>query len=335
MACDLCSPYSLEAQIATCDNQSKRLACSWTRAREVRLRHESLASFMRAAQPFRSRLQRPADLVLALGCAAIILPTMVGVARFSWATEQGGHGPLVFASGLWLLWRESKNADRVRRPGNLLPGLVLFGTMLVIFLVARITGILEIEAFAMYGALNASAYLILGGALLRSVWFPLVYLAFALPPPDTVVAALTQPIKIAISAWSVELLHAFGYPIASSGVTIQIGQYELLVAAACAGLNSIVTLGALCLLYVYLRHRTNLVAFVIVSLAVIPVALISNFVRVIVLILVTYYFGESAAQGFIHDFAGLLMFSVALATVFAIDKLASPLVDRFSPKIPQ
>jgi exosortase/archaeosortase family protein len=54
----------------------------------------------------------------------------------------------------------------------------------------------------------------------------------------------------------------------------------------------------------------------------------SNFVRVIVLVLVTYYLGEAAAQGFVHDFAGLLMFAVALLTIFAIDQAATPLYTK-------
>ena len=177
----------------------------------------------------------------------------------------------------------------------------------------------------MYGALIGAAYFMFGPTLMRAIWFPLVYLAFTLPPPDTIVAFVTQPIKIAISQWTVSLLYLVGYPVASSGVTIQIGQYQLLVAAACAGLNSIVTLAALCLFYVYLRHRSNPIAFLVISLAAIPVAVVSNFVRVVVLVLVTYHFGDSAAQGFLHDFAGLLMFSVALLTIFGVDKLAEPL----------
>jgi exosortase/archaeosortase family protein len=85
------------------------------------------------------------------------------------------------------------------------------------------------------------------------------------------------------------------------------------------------------LFYVYLRHRSNLTAFIIIALAAIPVAIVSNFIRVLALVLVTYYFGEAAAQGFIHDFAGLLMFGVALMTIFGVDKLASPLFsDRTS-----
>jgi exosortase len=270
-------------------------------------------------------LATPANVAFAIGCVLLALPTMIQVARTSWSTEQGGHGPLVLATGIWAVWRELKGRAIETHPGKLVPSLVLLAVMLGIFVVARITGVLEIEAFAMYGALITATYLLLGPALLKAIWFPLVYLAFTLPPPDTVVAAVTQPIKIAISSWAVSLLYALGYPVASSGVTIQIGQYQLLVAAACAGLNSIVTLTALCLFYVYLRHRSNPVAFIVIALAAIPVAIISNFVRVVALVLITYHLGDAAAQGFIHDFAGLLMFSVALLTIFGVDKLAAPL----------
>ncbi len=228
-----------------------------------------------------------ADLALIIGVAAILLPTMIEVGQFNWTTEQGGHGPIVMAIGLWLLWREVKSSSAPRKPGNpVIGGLALAG-LLAVYLVSRITGILEIEALAMYGALIVGAYMLFGGALIRSVWFPLLYLALTLPPPDSVVAAVTQPIKIAISEWAVSLLYSLGYPIASSGVTIQIAQYELLVAAACAGLNSIISLGAICLFYGYLRHRTNLLAFVVIALSVIPIAVFSNFIRVIILILIT------------------------------------------------
>ena len=286
---------------------------------------ENPASLAQAASPAPRGFARLANLLLALGTALLVLPTMFGVAKYSWSTEQGGHGPIVLVTGIWLLWREHKAHPVTKRPGKLLYGAISIGVCLMIFILARITGVLEIEAFAMYGALISAAYILLGGKLIRSIWFPLVYLAFTLPPPDTVVAAITQPIKILISRTAVSLLHFLGYPVANSGVTIQIGQYQLLVAAACAGLNSIVTLGALCLFYVYLRHRSNPIAFLVVSLAAIPVAMFSNFIRVLALVLITYHFGESAAQGFVHDFAGLLMFAVALFSIFGIDQLASPL----------
>jgi exosortase len=148
-----------------------------------------------------------------------------------------------------------------------------------------------------------------------------LYLAVALPPPDTVVVALTQPLKIAISEATVWLLSALGYPIVGSGVTMQIANYQLLMAAACAGLNSIISLSAICLFYVYLRHRSDLKAFLVVAALILPVAIFSNFIRVVILVLVTYYFGESAGQGFLHDFAGLIVFVVALMAIFGVDAL--------------
>lgn len=286
----------------------------------------NLSPLVRVSAPTLRRWSGVPSLVLILGCAALVIPTMIGVAKDSWSTEQGGHGPLVLVTGLWAVWRELKGANVEKRPGNPAIWAPLLALMLGLFVIARVTGVLEIEGYSMYAALVIAAYSLFGAAPLRAIWFPLVYLVFTLPPPDTVVAFVTQPIKIAISSWAVSLLHLLGYPVASSGVTIQIDQYQLLVAAACAGLNSIVTLTALCVLYVYLRHRSDLKALLVIAVAAIPVAIISNFIRVLTLILVTYYFGDAAAQGFVHDFAGLLMFSVALLTIFCIDQLATPLL---------
>jgi exosortase/archaeosortase family protein len=260
------------------------------------LRHEVGSSLAQVVPPPGTRHVTFANVLLAIGVALIVLPTMIEVAKVSWTTEQGGHGPLVLVTGIWLLWRELTASRPTTRPGNPLIGLALLVPLIAVFIVARITGILEIEAFAMYGALIVGTYLLWGAALLRTIWFPLVYLAFTLPPPDSVVAAVTLPIKIRISEWAVSLLHAVGYPVANSGV--------------------------------YLRHRSNFRAFLVVALAAIPVAIISNFVRVMVLVLVTYYLGEAAAQGFLHDFAGLLMFAVALLTIFAIDQIATPFYSR-------
>lgn len=262
-----------------------------------------------------------ADAIFLLGAAVFVLPTGIRIAQHSWTTEQGGHGPIVLAIGIWLLWRELKISKAARKPGNPVLGGIFLIPLLLTYVVANITGVLEIEALAMYGALIAGAYLLVGWPVIKSLWFPILYLALALPPPDTVVAAVTQPIKIAISEWAVAVLHAAGYPIASSGVVIQIAQFELLVAAACAGLNSILTLSAICLFYGYIRHRTNPYAFAVIAAAVIPIAVFANFVRVLLLILITYHLGESAAQGFLHDFAGLTMFAAALLGIFVVDAI--------------
>lgn len=269
----------------------------------------------------RSQGWSPATILLLAGALLLLVPPMIEVARFNWSTEQGGHGPIVMATGLWLLFKEFGQTKAIRRPGNPWLGYGALALLIPGYVVAGITGILELQVIMMYAALIAAAYLLFGAAALRACWFPIFYLAFALPPPDTVVTVLTQPVKMAISTWAVTLLYALGYPVGSSGVVIQIAQFELLVAAACAGLNSLITLSALCLFYVYLRHKNDWTAFAIMALCVVPVAVLANFIRVMILILITYHMGEAAAQGFLHDFAGLLTFAAALGTLMAVDAI--------------
>ena len=107
----------------------------------------------------------------------------------------------------------------------------------------------------------------------------------------------------------------FGYPIAGSGVTIQSRELRAPRRRGVRGPEFDHHLSAICLFYVYLRHRSDLTSFLIVGALIVPVAIFSNFIRVMVLVLITYYFGEAAAQGFLHDFAGLTLFLVALLTI--------------------
>jgi exosortase len=160
---------------------------------------------------------------------------------------------------------------------------------------------------------------------MRRLWFPLIFMLFVFPPPDTLFAIMTQPLKIAISTWGVNILFAAGMPIASSGVTIQVGQYSLLVAAACAGVNSLISLTALGLFYSYIRYASNLPYMALLTLFILPVAVFANLVRVILLVLITYNFGEAAGQGFVHELAGITMFLLALGSIFVLDWAASPL----------
>ena len=202
--------------------------------------------------------------------------------------------------------------------------LLVFIPALLLYWASMVTGIIEIAGFAMYIAVVAVVYSVAGFAVIRALWFPLLYLAFIFPPPDQVVAFVTQPMKIWISQYAVDFLHWAGYPIARAGVVIYVAQYELLVAAACAGLNSLFSLTAIGLFYVYVRHNTNWKYAAVLMLAIVPAALLANWLRVLILILLTYHFGEATAQGFLHNFAGVLMFALALLIIFAIDSLVAP-----------
>lgn len=253
------------------------------------------------------------------GLAAITFPTWQYITSQNWASEQGSHSPLVLATGLWLLVKLlTETEEKPSRPGRL-ASFVAIAAASVALVVFRAAAVIELEVYALYGLCVAVLYAFIGSRALRALWFPLLYLMFAVPLPDSLVSAITNPLKLWISQAAVSILYLLGYPVASSGVTIQVGQYELLVAAACAGLNSLITLTALTLFYVYVIHRGRGSYMALLAIVAVPIAIFSNLVRVLILVILTYYAGEAAAQGFLHYFAGMTTFAVALATIYLVD----------------
>jgi len=111
-------------------------------------------------------------------------------------------------------------------------------------------------------------------------------------------------------------------------VTLVIVPYYLLVADACSGLNSIFTLEALGLFYMKLMSYQSKARNILLAVMIIPISFISNVVRVIALILITYYFGDQVGQGFMHGFAGMLLFGVALVLIFGFDLLLAKFYDK-------
>jgi len=136
-----------------------------------------------------------------------------------------------------------------------------------------------------------------------------------------VVAAITAPLKSAVSAVAAEILYQVGYPVARAGVLLSVGPYQLLVADACAGLTSMFTLEALGLLYMNLMKYTNVARNITLAILIIPIAFVANIVRVMILVLVTYHFGDAAGQGFIHSFAGMVLFMTGLTLILATDRV--------------
>ncbi|MBX7539400.1 exosortase V [Qipengyuania sphaerica] len=259
--------------------------------------------------------------VLAIGILALTIPTMAFVVREGWTGETGAHAPIILATGLWLLYESFSEHRRHFVPPRAAYPIAILTLILPLYAIARVTQIVEIEGYLMYAALIAVLYSVIGWEGIRRLWFPLIYLLFIFPPPESVVAAITLPLKLWISQAAVGALSFVGYPIGAQGVTISVGQYLLLVAAACAGLNTILSLSAISLFYAYVRHKAEPRYVAFLALLVLPVALFANWVRVVILILLTYHFGEATGQGFMHNFAGLLMFAVALGTMFALDAL--------------
>lgn len=269
---------------------------------------------------FRS-LVEPANLALAVGLGALAIPSIAGLGRQVWTTEAGAHGPIVLAVGAWLLVRGLTEAKPLLKPGFLpvvLVGLVL---SLAVYVFGRAFDFISLEVAGLYGAAVALLYSRLGLRALATIWFPVLYLAFLVPPPGWLIDEVTAPLKQFVSWASTTVLSGVGLPISREGVTLYVGSYQLLVEDACSGMNSLVGLIAVSLLYIYLLRSSNLRYAVLLTAATIPIAVLGNIIRIMTLILLTYFWGDEVAQGFLHVTAGLFLFAISLILVFLVDLL--------------
>ncbi|QTN26836.1 exosortase B [Rhodoferax sp. AJA081-3] len=259
--------------------------------------------------------------LLLVGFFILYVPSYLDVARTVWTTDEQGHGPIILAVSLWLLYNHRHALAALPAQPAWGLGLPLLVVGLVLYVLGRSQSFLGIEVGSQIVLLCALTLGFLGKRALRLIWFPLFFLAFMTPLPEVLVASVTAPLKSAVSTVSANLLYALGYPVSRAGVILNVGQYQLLVADACAGLNSMFTLEALGLLYMNLMQYTSVARNVTLSILVIPIAFFANVVRVIILVLVTYHFGDAAGQGFVHGFAGMVLFLVGLVLVLFTDYL--------------
>lgn len=243
-----------------------------------------------------------------------------------WQTEEQGHGAIILAVMVWLFWTLRKEIDE--SPVQPVPALgwPLFVLGLLVYFVGRVFNISILE-FGSQPLIVASALLLLRGkAAVRIAWFPLVYFIFMIPLPSVIVDAITGSLKGLIANIVESLLYLVGYPIARSGVILSIGPYQLQVADACSGLHSMFSLTALGTLFMYMMGRKRKLHMGIMLASILPIAFVANIVRVITLVLVTYYLGDEAGQGFLHGAAGMVLMLVALVFFFFLDMVLDKVV---------
>ena len=262
--------------------------------------------------------------LLVAGAIAMFVPTIASLGAGPWSTEAGVHGPLVLATGLWLIFRRGNEIRAAAHTGALVPAVAAMTVAVVGYAFGRAFDFISIEVAAMLLAFGVVAYGFVGGAVLRMMWFPIIYLMFMIPIPGSLLDSATQPLKALVSEAVTETLGAFGLPVARVGVTIYVAQYQLLVEDACAGLNSLISLTAIGLFYVYVMRNSNWRYSLLLLALVVPIAILANCVRVAALVLLTYYFGDAVAQGFLHKFAGMVTFTSALLLIFVIDAGLTP-----------
>lgn len=276
---------------------------------------------------------RIALIALAIGLVALYVPTIVDFMRGPWRGDRNSHGPIVLALSAWYFYFQTRRMARQGQSFRPRPAPLAGWTLIVLGLLGYVLGrsqsIALLEMGSLMPVLLGLALLLLGPTIARRYGFAFFLLLFAVPLPASIVDVITQPMKLAAS-WGAEyLMYALGYPIARAGVILQIGPYQLMVADACAGLNSLFTLEALGLLYMNVVRHESVFRNIALALLIVPISYCSNVIRILILALLTYHLGDDVGQGFMHEFSGMALFLTALMLIVGVDTLLRGLSSRW------
>lgn len=263
-------------------------------------------------------------LSILLGLLAMYIPTFHNLSGRLWQSDDHAHAPFVLLITLFLFWqkRDVFISSQDEKPHPVI-GCALFIFGLLIYLLGRSQDILVLDVGSVIFIILGIILITKGFKTLSTVWFPIFFILFLLPIPGFIIDTITLPMKIAVSYVAETLLYWLDYPIARNGVILYIGHYQLLVADACAGLHTLISLEALGLLYLHMIRHDSLVRNTLLAVAIIPISFTANVIRVLALILITYYFGDEVGQSYLHDFAGLMLFMVALILIISVDTFLS------------
>ena len=255
------------------------------------------------------------------GLLILYIPTFYDLASTLWQEDEYAHGPIILAVIVWLIW--NRRQALLPAPTRIAPvpgfALLVFGVLL--YAVGRSQNIRILEIGALAPVLAGALLVMRGWPAVRALWFMLLFIVYLVPLPGILVDAVTGPLKQNVSAVAEQILYAAGYPIARSGVILTIGQYQLLVADACSGINSMLSLSAIGLLYLYLMRYRSWLHNGLILASLLPIAFCANIARVLFLVLVTYHYGDAAGQGFLHGFSGMALFVIALILILLLDAM--------------
>lgn len=252
------------------------------------------------------------------------------IAQFLVDDSNYSHGFLIPFVCLWLVWQlRDRLKDTVVCPARY--GMWVIAMGLIIHVVALSVKVDFVSALSMIMTIVGIILYLFGLRVMRVLIFPVGFLFFMIPFPDVFTIFLTYKLKIMATHGAVAMVNVIGIPCVAEGARIILPDTFLEVGAPCSGIRSLISLLALGALFAYLLN-ISIVRRMIVFLSTIPIALLSNVIRIVLLCIVAHIYGKEAALpgGFFHDFTGFLVFIIAFGCLYGVGNMVSPNVVKGS-----
>lgn len=257
--------------------------------------------------------------LLCLGLLVLYAPVFPELWR-DWNQDPNyGYGIFVPFISAFLVWRKRKEISQIP-PTPYGPGLlvVLFGFLIYLI------GIAGNELFST----RVSFIVVLFGILVtiwgkqgtKTVLFPLFYLLLMIPLPYILYYAIASPMKLFATKWAVYAVDMLQITVHHEGNIIYLPNTTLEVANACSGLRSLMALFTFGLVFAYTAQKTLFFRGILI-IAIFPIAIVSNIIRIIVTSLLAYYKGAETAHSFLHETSGIVVYSIATILLISLHEM--------------
>lgn len=235
------------------------------------------------------------------------------------ADPNSSHGLLIPPLVALLVWRKRKWLAEAPISSNRWALLLVFGgaALLPLGKAAEIAGLPALSLLLVIGGI---VWHIWGNRVMRILLFPYLFLFFTIPWPGLLVETLTFPMQLISAKAAALVLGLLGVAVGREGIELLLGNYTFAVGVPCSGMRSLAALTALGALCAFLLKGSGYRRGFL-FLMVPPVALVGNAARIVVILLIALRWGTEAANGFYHQFSGLLLFLITFLLLLGIARL--------------
>ncbi len=225
-----------------------------------------------------------------------------------------------FISG-FLIYKKKDELIEIQPECSLL-GLLIIILSFVLHVLGTILYVFSISGFSIFILLIGISLYIFGEKIFNIIFFPIVFMLFMFPLPLAFISKLSFPLKMIVAKGGVWIAKLWGFPILREGFYITIPAGNLLVGNPCSGLRSIISFLALGSIFAYIIDTSTSKKWLIFIISV-PIALLSNIVRIFILILISQYWSIEAAspESVLHNASGIFVFILGLSLLFFFGKI--------------
>jgi exosortase D (VPLPA-CTERM-specific) len=258
--------------------------------------------------------------VCVLGAATLVVALFFDGLRTMvewWSTrEEYSHGfVLPFVAGL-LVWQKKHLLEALPFEGSW-TGFVVVAAGIALYMAGELSALYIVVQYSFLIVLAGLVLALLGWQAFKTIWVPLLVLLFMIPLPNLIYRGLSEDAQLISSQIGVSVIRLFGISVFLEGNVIDLGSYKLQVAEACSGLRYLFPLMALGFIAAYL-FRGAFWKRAIIFLSTIPITILMNSFRIGVIGVLVEHWGQSMAEGFLHDFEGWVIF-MACTVVLVVE----------------